>query len=354
MRPPAFPSGQSYVLEHGAQRAVVVELGAALASYAVGGVDVLDGFLPSEGSRHYQGHVLAPWPNRIAGGRYVVAGRAQQLALTEPATGGAIHGLANWYRWELREAEPDRVSLGLDLHPQPGYPFSIRLGATYRLGASGLEVELSGENHGREPAPFGLGAHPYLSLGAGAGVESRAGTGGEAAGPGASEAQGDRLTGSGAAEEGAHGIVDGYELRLDAGIYLESDERNIPIARHAVDGTAFDLSTGAPLGRRVLDTAFGALARDADGRVRAVLGDPASGRAVTVWGDEACAWWMVFTGDTLPEAKRRRAVAIEPMTCPPDAFNSGEDLWILRPGEGARLRFGLEPAGFPVAAPDLS
>ncbi len=349
------------MLEHGAHRAVVVELGAALASYTVGGVDVLDGFAPSEGSHRYQGHVLAPWPNRIAGGRYVVGGAVQQLALTEPATGGAIHGLANWYRWELVEAEPDRVSLGLDLHPQPGYPFSLRLGATYRLGSAGLEVELSGENHGPDPAPFGLGAHPYLRLGAGTGARPASSAASEAppdrpaaTGPGASEVRPDHPAGSGAAEERAQALVDGYELRLDAGVYLESDERSIPVARHAVAGTPFDLSTGAPLGDRVLDTAFGALARDADGRVRAVLRDPGSGRAVTVWGDEACAWWMVFTGDTLPEPKRRRSVAIEPMTCPPDAFNSGEDLWILRPGEGARLRFGVEPAGFPTAEPEPS
>lgn len=327
------------MLEHGAHRAVVVELGAALASYTVGGVDVLDGFAPSEGARHYQGHVLAPWPNRIAGGRYVAGGAVQQLALTEPATGGAIHGLANWYRWELEVAEPDCVSLGLDLHPQPGYPFSLRLGATYRLTATGLEVELSGENHGRAPAPLGLGAHPYLSLGASTGAADQG-----------AQAADQRPQ---AADEGTPALVDRYELRLDAGVYLESDDRNIPVARHAVTGTTFDLSTGAPLGGRVLDTAFGALAREADGRVRAVLSDPATGRSVTVWGDEACAWWMIFTGDTLPEPGRRRSVAIEPMTCPPDAFNSGEDLWILRPGEGARLRFGLEPSGFPAAEPGM-
>ena len=50
---------------------------------------------------------------------------------------------------------------------------------------------------------------------------------------------------------------------------------------------------------------------------------------------------QVFTGDTLAAERRRCGLAIEPMTCPPDAFRSGVDLIVLRPGEAITLEWGI-------------
>jgi aldose 1-epimerase len=66
---------------------------------------------------------------------------------------------------------------------------------------------------------------------------------------------------------------------------------------------------------------------------------------MTLWMDEAFRWVQVFTADALPEPRRRRGVAVEPMTCPPDAFNSGEDLLVLAPGETWRGSWGISPLG---------
>lgn len=50
---------------------------------------------------------------------------------------------------------------------------------------------------------------------------------------------------------------------------------------------------------------------------------------------------QVFSGDTLGPDKRRRGLAVEPMTCPPNAFRTGVDLMVLRPGEDIRLEWGI-------------
>ena len=48
--------------------------------------------------------------------------------------------------------------------------------------------------------------------------------------------------------------------------------------------------------------------------------------------DEAWPWLQIYTGDTLPEGQRRRSLAVEPMTCPPNALADGRDLVVLEPG----------------------
>ena len=50
---------------------------------------------------------------------------------------------------------------------------------------------------------------------------------------------------------------------------------------------------------------------------------------------------QVFTPETFPGVGR--ALAIEPMTCPPDALNSGIDLITLAPGQSWSGRWGLTP-----------
>ena len=85
-----------------------------------------------------------------------------------------------------------------------------------------------------------------------------------------------------------------------------------------------------PIRSTSLDTAFTDLARDADGRVEVLLRDPAADQG---W---RCGWTpgtptlQVFTGDALP-AHARESLAVEPMTAPPNAFNSGEGLVVLAP-----------------------
>jgi aldose 1-epimerase len=84
----------------------------------------------------------------------------------------------------------------------------------------------------------------------------------------------------------------------------------------------------------VLDHCFTALERESDGRARVRLGE------TTLWLDESWPYVMVFTGDPLPDVARR-SVAVEPMTCAPNAFRNGDGLAVLEPGETHSGTWGI-------------
>ena len=159
------PTGQQWRIGHGRQEVVVCEVGATLRHYAVGDTPVLDGFGPDEWSHSGRGQVLAPWPNRLADGRYEFNGVRAQAALDEPERRNAIHGLVRWLPWTLQTRHQNQLSLRLQLHPSPGYPFSLLLELEYHVGRDGLTVTTTAQSLEGGPVPFGLGFHPYLTAG---------------------------------------------------------------------------------------------------------------------------------------------------------------------------------------------
>jgi aldose 1-epimerase len=300
--PMPAPSGEQYEIRFGDQRAVVTEVGAGLRSYVVRGRSLLDGYAEDQMCKSGRGQVLMPWPNRIDGGAYEFDGQAYQLPLTEAKAGNAIHGLVRWTAWTVRERAPEQVAMEHTLHPQPGYPFTLRLSVEYVLDEAGLSVRTTVRNPGDQALPFGAGAHPYLTLG----TET----------------------------------IDALTLRVPAHTVLSSDERGIPTGSGPVDGSEHDFRAPRVIGQTQLDHCFADLERDADGRARAMLTQ--AGAGAELWAGERYRYLMVFTGDPLPDVDRR-AVAIEPMTCPPNAFRTGEDLIRLGPGESVSLAWGLRP-----------
>ena len=297
---PISPSGEQIELSFGDQRVVVVGVGGGLRRYSVGDESVLDGYSVVTMCGSGRGQLLAPWPNRIQDGSYEFEGESYQLALDEPERRNAIHGLVRWAKWTVAEDEAERAVLEHRLHPTPGYPFTLDLRVEYSLAEGGLTVRVEATNVGEEACPYGFGAHPYLS--------------------------------------GGDGLVDGLELRIPGETALISDERSIPIGRQSVDGTELDFRISKPIGSVQLDHCFTDLSRDGDGRVRVELG----GRAA-LWVDESYPYVMVFTGDALPDVARR-SVAVEPMTCAPNAFRSGDGLIRLEPGESHAGSWGIIPA----------
>ncbi len=297
-------TGDQWVIGHGHQRAVVTETGATLRSFTVGERAVVDGFGPEEWSHGGRGQVLAPWPNRLGDGRYSFEGVDAQAALDEPARGNAIHGLVRWRPWQMASRAQNRVTMATDLRPSPAYPFALGLQVEYRLGRDGLTVVAEAENLGGVPLPFGIGFHPYLTVGT--------------------------------------PTVDSAQLRVPAERTLVTDDRGLPTGEVPVSGTELDLRAGLVLGSTRLDTAYTGLLRDGDGRARVDLDAPGAA-GVTLWADERYGYVMIFTGDTLGGDARRRAVAVEPMTCAPDAFRSGAGLIRLRPGARWTGAWGIVP-----------
>lgn len=302
------PTGRQYELTSGRQRAVVVELGAGLREYGSSAGPLVDGYGIDESPNGGRGQLLLPWPNRIADATYRFSGREYRLPVNEPRTGSAIHGLTREARWHLRESSAGAVILALDLPPQDGYPFPLQLTATYNLSSEGLTVVITAVNNGHTPCPYGAGAHPYVRLVAG-------------------------------------GVIDDALLHIPAGATLEADTRGIPTGTELpVDGTAFDFRSPRPIGSLRLDTAFTKLIAANDGITTIELTAPDRGNGVAVWMDASHGYAMIYSGDTLPDAPRRRhGLAIEPMTCAPDAFNSGAGLAVLQPGETHTSTWGISP-----------
>lgn len=297
------PSGEQYDLVHEDQRVTVVEVGGGLRSYAVGAWEVLDGYGAGEMAAAGRGQMLAPWPNRLQDGSYELDGRHHQLPLDEPERANAIHGLVRWAAWHVREHESHRVVLEHLLHPRPGYPFTLGLRVEYELSGAGLTVRTTATNAGAETCPYGSGAHPYLTLGT--------------------------------------QTVDDIVLRVPARTALRSDERGIPVDTVPVDGTELDFRTARPIGDAKLDHGYTDLDRDDDGLVRVELRVRDGDRSATLWVDEGYPYLMIFTGDHADV--ERRGLAVEPMTCAPNAFRSGDGLIRLEPGASVTTTWGIAP-----------
>jgi aldose 1-epimerase len=279
--------------------------------YAGRGRELLDGYGEDELCRSGRGQLLLPWPNRIEGGSYEWDDRRHQLPLTEVEGRNAIHGLVRWAAWTVSASEPGRAVLEHVLHPQPGYPFSLAVEVEYRLSEDGLRVRTAATNVGAAACPYGTGAHPYLTVGT--------------------------------------PTVDDVVLRAPGRTVLRSDERGIPRDAVGVDGTELDFRQPRRIGGLQLDNAFTDLERDRDGAARVDLRRPDDGTGLTLWVDESYGYLMLFTGDPLPDVARR-SLAVEPMTCPPNAFRTGEALIRLEPGESHTGTWGIAPVDGPSPA----
>jgi aldose 1-epimerase len=300
-----MPSGQQVGISHGRQHATVVEAGGGLRTYDIGQRPVLDGYAAHEMVTAARGQPLVPWPNRLHGGAYTWDGQAHQVPLDEPEKGNALHGLTRYRNWVATDQSASAVTMKLRLHPSPAYPFTLDLAVRYALGDEGLLVETTATNVGPTAAPYAQGAHPYLTVG---------------------------------------GLVDDAVLTIPAQTWLPTDENQIPTGREAVKGTAYDFREPRKIGELPIDYAFTDLLRGPDGLARVRLESAQSpDQAVEVWLDEGYPYLEIFTGDTVPDVDRRRhGLGVEPMTAPPNAFVTAQDLIRLEPHETVTRRWGIQ------------
>ncbi len=298
---PLPPTGEQFEIAAGDVVATVTEVGAGLRAFSAAGLPYVEPFPVDARPPRGAGTVLVPWPNRTAGGRWTWNGVEQRLALSEPAAGNAIHGLLRHTFYEVVERSADTVALRARIAPQSGWPVPLAVQVRYAVAADGLSVTHVVENLGAGAVPFGVGAHPYVRAGDAA--------------------------------------TDDCTLHLAASTALPL-EQGLPTGPARPAAGDDDLSAGRPLAGLELDHAFGGCApADGDTLVRHRLVGPGGG--VELWAEPDFRWVQVFTPADHPG--RGRAVAVEPMTCPPDALNSGTDLIILEPGESWTGSWGLRP-----------
>ena len=280
-------SGVQHALRAGDYEAVIASVGGTLRSLTYKGRDLVVPFDADEVRPAHRGALLAPWPNRVVDGKYTFGGDEKQLPLTEPARGHALHGLAAWLDFEAVDKGPDHVSLGQRIEPQGAYPWRITVKTTFALGPDGLTQTVTARNESAEPAPWGTGPHPYLVAGA--------------------------------------GHVDDWTLELPAEQVLAvTADRLIPTDLFPVDASEperFDFRTARRIGAAQIDHAYTGLTRD-DAGIATVRVTDAAGTGVEMSWDAACPWVQVHTADRPGLAVDRIGLAVEPMTCAPDAFNA--------------------------------
>ncbi|MEO5535629.1 MAG: aldose 1-epimerase family protein [Pseudolysinimonas sp.] len=295
--------GHRITLEMDGARAEVGTVAAVLRSLSVaGGVHLTEPNDGADAPAFGNGTVLVPWPNRVRDGKWMLEGEIQQLDITETARGNALHGLLRFADYEIREQTASSVLLGALVAPQHGWPFLLDTWVRYELRADGLTVTHGVANLGEHRAPYAVGTHPFLRVG--------------------------------------DVPVDQLVLTLAASTYFDVDDRLNPIGELAVDGTRFDLREGLRVGDLDLDTAFGGVTlRDG---ASAWLTAP-DGSKVELVQDVDWGYLQVFTpGDVFPkDGGAGYAIAVEPMTAPPDALNSGQGLQWIEPGATSEGSWGL-------------
>ncbi|MFF0309534.1 aldose 1-epimerase family protein [Streptosporangium sp. NPDC004379] len=295
---------RQFTLRSGTLHAEITERSAALRVLRDGERDLVVSW-PADGPiPYYSGTLLAPWPNRVGGARYTFEGGEYRLPVNEEDRGNALHGLvaeADWkaVEWLSVEDEHGFVRLAHTITPTPGYPFTVALEVRYSLAPGGLTTTLTAENTGDAAAPYGCGPHPWLLAG---------------------------------------DDVERYELHVPAGRVLLVDDRLLPRALEDVSGTPYDFTVPRVVGDTAVDHAFTGLTADDSGQATVRLRGPEGGVEVR-WDASVLPWVQVCTGTGLGH----RGLAVEPMTCPPDAFNSGTDLIVLRPGEKAETSWTISP-----------
>ena len=285
-----------YTIRSGGYTAVVTARAAALRKLTYQGRDLVVPFPEGGPIPDYRGVVAAPWPNRIEDGRYTFDGVAFRVEANETERACALHGLAFPLDWDLVAEDEHSVTLAAEIAGDGRYPSSLRLEATYSLeGEDGLTWAVRAVNTGDAAAPYGVCPHPYLVAG--------------------------------------ESPLDAWELEVPAERFLEvTPDRLLPLGERSVQGHEFDFRKPRPIGATEIDHAFTAIDFAPDGTAQVTVRDIERGTGVGMAWDRSCAWLQIHTADKKPPAPNRLGLAVEPMTCPPDAFNSGTDVIRLEPG----------------------
>lgn len=294
---------QEIIVTRGDWKLTVAPCGASLRGLTYRGEPVITGYHGKENKVGGQGDVLIPFPGRVAGGAYEFDGQRHQMPQNDKDGPNAIHGFLRAVVWDTAAQDDASATFATRLDGAEGYPFQLAASVTYTLTNDGLTCAFNVKNVGDGPAPVGAGFHPYFTVG--------------------SE------------------TIDGDTLHVPMAAVLEFDDALIPTGRVLpVAGTELDFTRPRPIGATRFNTCFLNPSRDDNGRLTITLAN--KNRELAVWMAGAFGYVVLYSGDPLPETHRRRALAIEPMTCGSDAFNHPEwGLARLAPGETLTGTWGV-------------
>ena len=266
---------------------------------------LIDGNINAEafgGKGVFRGAKLFPFPNRVKGGTYSFEGKEYQLELNYPEENNACHGFVYNREFVLdnTEEKEDEASIKLSYDyagSWSGYPFPFRMEIVYTLFDShDLRCNTRVENRGETSMPLGDGWHPFFKF---------------------------------------SGKINDLFLRLPAEKMYETDNRSIPTGRTL----PYDVfSFGKKIADVTFDTCF-KLAPGKDGVQTSELYDAARDLKVLLWQETGAGKYNYIQIYTPSD---RKSIAIEPMSCPANAFNGGEGLITLGPEKVFEAEYGVE------------
>lgn len=269
-------------------------------------VNIIDGYSSIEDVNQNLGSTfkssnLFPYPNRIADAAYDFEGEMYRLPMNFPDENNAIHGLVFDKEFDVIQEENGALACQLILRyisdgTSEGYPFKFLLEISYRwTEENGFECTTKISNLSDSSIPIGHGWHPYFK----AGSES----------------------------------INSLSLQFPATEVLEVDDRNIPT------GKSFSYSGFNSL-KAVADSQLDHCFRLDSTKEKAeiLIVNDENKLAYKIWQTTGIHKYNFLQVYTPPS---RTSIAIEPMTCAPNAFNNEDGLIILAPGERISVLWGV-------------
>lgn len=294
-------AGKSIEIRSSHASATINTVGATLTGLWFEGDPIVSGPATVAPGLGHHGAVLAPWPNRLAHGRYRFHDLTHQLPINDASHGHAIHGLVFDRRWRVLEHSSESVSMTLTIEETAGYPFRVRIVIAYSLQDGALRCDAVWENESTTPAPFGIGFHPYFR-------------------PGPSP-------------------IAEWSLRIPASTFQGTDPLTaLPTPAQDVAGTAYDFRASRAVGEDRFSVAYDRWPAPDDEPI--MLSDP-DGWVLSVHASREFRWVQAFTGHLPTLELSRQGFAIEPQTCPPNAFVTGQDVMDLAPGESGGASWSI-------------
>ncbi|MGM9509074.1 hypothetical protein ACS5NO_15170 [Larkinella sp. GY13] len=268
------------------------------------GYSILDGFPDDEAieeDRRYKSAPLIPFPNRVNRGQYTLDSTHYQLPINEPRQGHAIHGLLYNCPMTVEDkqitGQTAQIQLSYSYIGQiNGYPFPFELAVTYSISEpDGFSCMTTVSNTGATAMPLGVGWHPYLRLSGG---------------------------------------MANWTMQLpDCQLYTLNDA-SIPTG-HKQEYSTY--RQPALLADTYLNNCF-ALTQETP-RCEILFGSPTRDRQLVFWMESGVNQYRYFQLFTPPD---RLSIAVEPMSCCPNAFNNHDGLIQLEPGNTVNASYGLQ------------
>ncbi len=243
--------------------------------------------------------ILLPFPNRLNTGQYTWQNQSYQFNINDAQNNNAIHGFAMDKSMDITEIELDNQKAMIHCMYQydgnlEAYPFPFSFSAKFRItDEMTFEVTFQIRNESSTPLPMGMGWHPYFQL----------------------------------SEK-----LDDMELHFSGCQLIGLDDRMIPTGKR-YDYDEFEQAR--KIRSTVLDNCFS---------IKDIAQSPFK---LSLKGDKGTIQYWQETGSDkfnfiqLFTPPQRQALAIEPMTCNVDAFNNGEGLIRLEPGQEREAKFGI-------------